>query len=171
MFGFLVGTICLIALIMVLRSEHRRNNVFWGSKSGFNSERWSRRHGRKGQIGRNPFLRHLFGELDTTPGQEKEIRGALDTFFSSVGEAKQSMWDTRGQLARVFRSDSFDETAVGVVIEQHDEIVDKVRRSAVDALAEIYRVLDPQQRERVARWLDNGPKAPPAGPYRTAEEA
>lgn len=160
MFGFLVGTICLIALIAVLHSEHRRRGVR-------HFRDW---HNRFGGIGRNPFLRQMFRKLDTTPGQEKAIRASLDSFFATVGEAKQSMWNTRGQLANVFRSESFDETAVGVVIEQHDENVDKVRTAAVDTLADIYRTLDPQQRERVAQWLDNSPKAPPAGPYRTAEE-
>ena len=169
MFGFVFGTACLIALILILRAEHRKRGGRWGHWGhhgchGGHAFWWH------GKLGRNPFLRRLFHELDTTPGQEKAIRGALDSFFKTVREAKQSLWDTRRQLAAVFRSESFDETAVGGLIEQHDDVVDKVRTAGVDALAEIFRALDPQQRERLAQWLDNRPSAPPAGPYRTPAE-
>jgi len=165
MFGFIFGTACLIALIFVLRAEHRKRGGVWVSAGcrgahGF----WH------GKLGRNPFLRQLFRKLDTTPGQEKAIRGALDSFFNTLAGARQSLWDGRKQLADVFRSESFDETAVGGVIERHDDVAERVRTAGVDALAEIFRALDPQQREQLAQWLDNRPSAPPAGPYRTPAE-
>src|ERR1700716_2737094 len=77
MFGFFLGTICLIALIGVIRGR------WWGG--GWHGPAYWRyggygrysHHGRGG--GRNwrwGMLRNVFERLDTTPGQEKAILAA-----------------------------------------------------------------------------------------------
>jgi Spy/CpxP family protein refolding chaperone len=167
MFGFLFGFACLIGLIVVLRNDPHLNRRGWGG--GWHSGRHGHWHGgwHKG-IGQNPFIRNLFMKLDTTPGQEKAIRQALDGFFNTMKTSKQSLMSSRNDLAAVFRSESFDETSLGAVIARHDEVVEGVRTSAVDTLADIYQALDQQQREEVAKWLESGSPMPQGGPYRTS---
>lgn len=175
MFGFVFGTFCLLALIFVLKSELRKKKGGWHhhhgqGHHGFFGKGFGRcsKSGESFGIGRNPFIRGLFQELDTTPGQEKAIKGALDEFFGTVKSTKKGLFESRGQLADVFRSESFDETSMSVVVERPDEALDKVRTAFVDGIAKIYSALDPKQRARVADWLEKGPRGRSWGPYRTA---
>jgi len=101
------------------------------------------------------FLRHLFERLETMPGQEKAIRGALDELFDTVGAAKQDLGGAREQLAALFRSEAFDETLLSGAISRHDEAVERVRTAGVDCLTKIYEALDPRQRAIVADWLES----------------
>ncbi len=95
MFGFLIGTACLIGLIKVARhgggygcgsrygscsSGYERG---CGGGGGYQDEGggpWGRHggQGRHGGFGPRIFLRAAFERLDTTPGQEKVILQAVD---------------------------------------------------------------------------------------------
>jgi Spy/CpxP family protein refolding chaperone len=170
MLGILFGTACLIGLIAVLRAHHREHGFnghgpwahhFGGCHGGWHG-------GWHGRVGHNPVLRGLFVSLDTTPGQEKTIRAAVEDLFGAVRGAKESLWQSRGNLAQVFRSESFDEQALAGVISRHDEALESVRGRAVDVVARVYEVLDTAQRERVAQWLESGlGRAGRRHPYRT----
>jgi hypothetical protein len=91
MFGFIIGTLCLIALIRTLYFRRHRNLMFayggpfsngfgygpgYGYGPGFGRGHWrGRRWG--GYGGGFGFGRALFAQLDTTPGQEKAIAEAV----------------------------------------------------------------------------------------------
>ena len=68
MFGFVVGTLCLVGFVSVYRRRGWRRHGFHGWHAG--------RHGRFGRRGGWALYR-AFEELDTSPGQEKAIRSAL----------------------------------------------------------------------------------------------
>src|SRR5690242_15134806 len=93
MLGFLIGTVCLVALVKVVR--HGRCGGWryahgCGYGGGYDSGcgGWHDRghghgHGRwgggwsRGGFGPGFMLRGLFARLETTPGQEKVIRDAF----------------------------------------------------------------------------------------------
>lgn len=169
MLGFIIGTACLIALIMVLRSEHRRRGgKGWGCGSGWHHGWHGRCSAGSEGWGRYAFLRSVLTKLETTPGQEKVIRAAVDEFLAAAKTTKDEMWQTKDQLASIFRSESFDETLVSGLITSHDEAIERVRTAAIDAVAKTYEALDERQRELVAKWLESKRGGPWGGPYRTA---
>ncbi|MEQ9324998.1 MAG: periplasmic heavy metal sensor [Polyangiaceae bacterium] len=167
MFGFVFGIVCLWGLVRVVRGGRRYG---WGSCDGghrMGRGRWRRGWG--GEDRRWRFLRGVFEELDTTPGQEKEIRAAIEEVMDAGGKLKAGFSDTRSELGKVFRSEELDETILGTVLSHQDAALDEMRGAMVGALARIHAALDPEQRARLARWLERGSRFGRhgwGGPYR-----
>ena len=155
MFGFIIGTACLIGLIRVLRGgrcgyghgygrwgrpafgggcgggyggpcggggcgyhggggwEHHDQGGWGGHHGGPYRERSGEHRGgwawRRGGF----FLRGLFEQLDTTPGQEKAIMEAVDEMRKTAFQHREELKKSRADIAKAMRSPSFDETVMG----------------------------------------------------------
>ena len=159
MFGFLIGFLCLALLISVLRGSRRG----CGRGRGRGWHGGGRRH-RGGGPGR--FIGFLFDRLETTPGQEKEIRGAIDDLFEKAGELKREGRSSRNDVAKLLRTESLDETILGELFTRHDDRLRDLQKAFADALGRVHQSLDPEQRERLATILEgeHGPSF--GGPYR-----
>lgn len=162
MFGFLLGTACLLGLVWVLRGG-RRHGRCWSAERDFLPGGGDRRH-----FGRGMFLRWLFERLDTTPGQERVIRDAVDDFIDRAWRAKSDVEQSRGDVARAVGRDALDEAALGEVFAKHDGALSDVRQAFVGALAKIHEVLDERQRTRLAELIEAGVGRRWHGPYRSA---
>lgn len=132
-------------------------------------------HGGGGGFGRNRALRWLFRSLDTTPGQEKVIRSALEEAWLEAREAKAAAREQRGNLAAALRSEGADATSFAAVQTGARAAYDRAEVAVVTAFRRIHEILDPMQRERLARIVD-GSSSPwaamrrvaGAGPYRSS---
>lgn len=113
------------------------------------------RRGRFG-VGRSFWLRRVFTRLDTTPGQEREIRGALEDLQKTARGAKESLKGSREGLARAIRGDVFDDLAIGEAREKADAVAFQVKEAFEAALRRVHAVLDANQRERLAELLEKG---------------
>ncbi len=124
-------------------------------------------------FGRNRALRWLFRSLDTTPGQEKVIRSALEEAWLEAREAKAAAREQRGNLAAALRSEGADASSFAAVQTGARAAYDRAEIAVVAAFRRIHEILDPMQRERLARIVD-GSASPWAalrrvgggGPYR-----
>jgi uncharacterized membrane protein len=143
MFGFFIGALSLAGLIYVLR----RSGGCYGGHRG----RWGYARGRRG------FLHFVFEALDTSPGQEKEIRSALDELFEGARGMRDELKQSRQDVAEAMRSEFFDETRMGESFARQDDGLDKLRRTVVGALAKVHAVLDDNQRRRLAELIEQGP--------------
>lgn len=165
MCGFLIGTACLIGLIVTLARGRGgcgpygrggcgwRGGDGWGGRGSWGEGRGD--HARHGWSGRRWFLRGLFERLDTTPGQEKVIVAAIEE-LREAGEAfRGEIKRTRSDVAKAARSPSFDETVVGETFARHDEALEAMRKAAVGAMAKIHAVLDDKQREVLADIIES----------------
>ena len=132
---------------------------------------WGRRGG---GIGRSFWLRALYARLDTTPGQEREIRAAIEDLRDRAKDAKSGMLETRESLGKSVAGESFDDGAFEAVSARVDATSEKMKDALSSALKRVHAVLDPKQRERLAelvskgafgRWGRGGGEG---GPYRTA---
>lgn len=137
MLGFLFGTACLVGLFMVLR----RGGWGRGSLRG----------------GRRFLLRRVFERLDTTPGQERVIRDAVDDFFESTAALKSEAKRTRDDVATAMRGDALDETLFGEAFSRQDDGIQDVRKELVGMLARVHDALDDKQRRRLADMIEDGP--------------
>jgi len=131
---------------------------------------WGRAPWRRGGLGGSLWLRSLFARLDTTPGQEREIRAAIEELQSTARAAKESLKTVREDLARAIRGESFDEVAAGEASVRAGVATTTVKDAFEAALKRIHAVLDAHQRERLADFLANGPGFGwrRGGPYRDA---
>lgn len=139
---------------------HRRGHCHGGHEG--------HRHGPWG-IGRSRFLRRIFQKLDTTPGQEKVIREAINEFRESARAVRPVGSDLRSDLAGVMRQPELSDDAFASLDSKGDEAISRVRSAFRNALRKIHDVLDGAQREKLAEMLETkwGFAAPFAGgPYR-----
>ncbi|HMJ12036.1 MAG TPA: periplasmic heavy metal sensor [Polyangiaceae bacterium] len=144
MFGFFIGVACLLGLIYMLRGGRSCGR-------GGHFGRFSRKAGMSG------FARRLFETLDTSPGQEKEIRSAINEFFREAHGVRDDFFASRSDVAKAMRGDYFDETSMGELFARQDDGLDKLRRAVVGALARVHAVLDEHQRARLAELIEKGP--------------
>jgi len=161
MFGFLIGTACLIGLIKVLRGGGFRRGGWSGGScgGGRGREGWGEsRHGGGWSDRGGPFwLRGLFERLDTSPAQEKVIREAIEEARRSASELREEGRHTRADVAKAVKSPSFDETIMGELFARHDTHLEKMRKDAVGVIAKVHAVLDDRQREQLAEMIERGP--------------
>lgn len=139
MFGFLVGTLSLIGLIKVWR---------WGRYG----------HGRRGYGGpRRWMMRRLFEHLDTTPGQEKVIAGAVDDAERKMWAAREELFRGRAAYAKAMRGEHFEGAAVDAAFETQQAAVDELKKAVKEGMAAVHEALTAEQRARLADLVEFGP--------------
>lgn len=148
MFGFVVGTLCLVGFVSVYRRRGWGRHGFHGYHAG--------RHGRFGRRGGWALYR-AFEELDTSPGQEKAIRGALGELKSSFDELRPELRAVRSQVAQTLTAESFDGPEFEASLDRQVQALGRVRPVVAHTLGRIHEALDPDQRRRLARFLEAGP--------------
>ena len=132
-FGFLLGTACLVGLIWVL--GHRHHCSARGRHLG----------------------RRLFEELDMTPGQEKLVRTLLEDFSDSVRERARALRRSAEDVGRAVRGEKLDEALLAEVFAQHDRLLGELRPQVVELLRRIHETLDDRQRRRLGRLIESAP--------------
>lgn len=148
MFGFLIGTACLLGLTATVASQRHEGRGCRGRRA----------YGFRGGRGRF-FLNRLLDRLDTTPGQEKVIREAVDGLFEELHDAKSEFRGTRTQIAQAIRGETLDRGAIEGVFERHDQVIDRVRQNTLDAFTKVHETLDERQRKILAEIVEAGPFA------------
>jgi len=183
MLGILIGTACLIGLIKVARmGRYGRHGHFHGGhgcgRGCGHHGGWGRHHHGGGDWegddrggggwGRGFFLRRLFEQLDTTPGQEKAVKAALEELFETMKGARAEWTDTT-DLAILLTGETFDSTAAEGLSGKADASFAKVRVAMVEALRKVHEALDDRQRKILADWLrSRGQHRGPFGGFRNA---
>lgn len=148
MFGFLFGAACLLGLTAVARGHHGHHHHHFGG--GFGGRSFRRGRGRW-------FLNHLLDRLDTTPGQEKVIREAVDSLTDDFYDARRDFRGTRSDVAEAIRASVLDRAAVEAIFDRHDQVIDRMRGSALDAFSRVHDTLDERQRKILADMVESGP--------------
>jgi Spy/CpxP family protein refolding chaperone len=146
-----------------------------GGGGGDHYSGWGRRGGFGGGFGGGPggsfWLRALFSRLDTTPGQEKEIRSAIEDFQRTAREAKEGLKSARENLANAIKGEEVDEVALGEANNRADATATQIKDALTNALKRVHATLDANQRGRLADLLAKGPGFGRRGwgnPYRDA---
>jgi Spy/CpxP family protein refolding chaperone len=152
MLGFILGTVCLIGLVRVLRrgrgwhgyGHHAcgHGHSSYGPGPGFSPRRW--------------LLRSFFERLETTPGQEKAIMAALDELRENRKVVREEMQQTRGDVGRAVASGLVDDSTLEETFARQDRLLAQLRVSFVEALRKATEALDERQRKQVADLLEGG---------------
>lgn len=144
MFGFIIGTLCLIGLVRVVARGR------WGRRYG------GYYRGHHGGYGRRGALNAVLARLDTAPGQEKVIAAAVDDFIGQARETGREVRDTRKAVADALRADHLDEGRLNEVFGRHDAALDRIRRAGVDSTRKVHEALDERQRKILGDLVENG---------------
>ncbi len=147
MFGFLFGAACLLGLTATVARGHHGHHACGGGGRGRGFRRGRGRY----------ILNHLLDRLDTTPGQEKVVREAVETLMDDLHDARRDFRGTRADVAQFIRAETLDRPSVEAVFDRHDVVIDRARQSALDAFAKIHETLDERQRKILADIVESGP--------------
>lgn len=149
MLGIFFGIVCIVAFIGVWRGRFRRGCHGYG---------YGRRFGGRG-FGRGGYsgLYRLFEELDTSPGQEKAIRSALNELRQTFAALRPRLEDTRHGVALALVSDAFDAGALEQALEAPIVDASRSRGAVASTLGKIHEALDADQRRRLARFVESMP--------------
>lgn len=144
MCGFLLGILGLfVAFKLVKYARHG---------GGCGGGRWRHRHRRHGRGG-GGFMRWLFEDLETTPGQEKNIEETLDSLREHARDTRAEFKRSVADLADALSSEDFDHEKVGEAWVKQDKALDSIRMAAIEALGKIHETLDSTQRARLAELI------------------
>jgi Spy/CpxP family protein refolding chaperone len=158
MLGFFIGTACLIGMIGVIRRGRYHHHGFHGHGPGLGGGgHWGRGRRGFGWFGRRGLYR-LFERLETTPGQEKVIMAALSDLKDHAKEARSGMRGTASEVAEALRADGFDEDSFSAIFDGHLSRIDTLRGELVKTAAKIHEALAPEQRDRLADFLESRAK-------------
>ncbi len=154
MFGFLIGTACVAGLAMMARARHHGFHGGCGHDDfgghGFGGHRGFRRgFGGPRGFGRRMLYR-ILDRLDTSPGQDKAILGAIDDFRETAREARRDLPDVRKQIADAMRAEAFDEQAFTAIFDEPLARLTRLRDELTKTAATIHDTLTPKQRERLS---------------------
>jgi len=168
MLGFIIGTVCLIGLIKVLR----RGRGWYGHRWGYGPHGGGYGYGPMGGGGGSRwFLRGLFHRLETTPGQEKAIVAAIDELRENRRVIREELEQSRGDVARVVAGGLVEDNSLEDTFARQDRLLAQLRVSFVEAMKKITEVLDERQRKQIADMLAGGffraGWARGGGPYRS----
>jgi len=178
MFGFLIGTACLIGLIATIRRGYGGGcgHSFAGHGCGGRGQRWGGHHayrdswqdepehhhhrgggrGFRGGWGPRAWIGMLSQRLDLTPAQEKVVFQSFGEVRDALRKGRGELRDSRRDVAKAFRATSFDAVLMGETFSRHDNTIEEVRKAVVGALARTHEALDEHQREKLASILEEG---------------
>jgi Spy/CpxP family protein refolding chaperone len=175
MFGFIIGTLCLIALFGTLRRRRYAHFMFahghpfgWAGMHGDYGyaaygppPRWGGRgygHGYGHHRGGGRHIgRALLEHLDTTPGQEKAIQQAVSVVREHLSGTHDELKAARKDLAAALGGDVLDPAALGAALGRGEVAAQSVARELATALASVHAALDGEQRKRLAELIADGP--------------
>ena len=164
MFGLIIGTLCLIALVRTL--HYRRYGRFGYYGYGGWGRDWQPMNPWHGYAGpayvpacsarRRGILRGVFARLDTTPGQEKAIVSLLELAGERLRAMRGDMRATRKEIAALFASDVLDAGALEALFAQHRATFDRLSSEGVQTVVAIHELLDAKQRRMLSELLADG---------------
>ena len=131
MFGFFIGTLCLIGLIKVVRS---------GRRQGFG-------------FGPRRFYNRIFRKLDTSLNQEKEIVDAMAQLRQSVEALRDELRVSKGDLAVLLERDEVTEAELDALWERHESALAATKKAASQSFLRVHQTLDRVQRATLARMI------------------
>lgn len=161
MFGFILGTLCLIALVATLRRRHYGRYAFahgyFHGPEPYGGYAYGPPWGRHGHHGRGVVLRVLFERLDTTPGQEKAIVQTVEAARERLRATREELTSARKTLATAIGGDVIDGQSLDAAIEQQKSIAQKFGQELTQALLNTHEVLHGKQRQKLAELIVDGP--------------
>jgi len=162
MIGFIMGTACLIGLIAIWTRQRHGYYAFADGRHGYHRHRgdyergfgWHAR-GRGGMA-----LYRLFDRLDTSPGQEKAIKNALEEAREQLTMVRQPLDELRSDLGEAMQRDDFDRAQVEMLFTRGEGRLKEARAAVIEALERVHAALEPEQRKQlgkfVGRWGTRG---------------
>jgi len=155
MIGFIFGTACLIGLITIWTRHRHGYYAFAGGRHGYGYHRHcgadERGLGWRGRGGGGRVLYRLLDRLDTTPGQEKAIKNALEEAGEQLAMIRQPLEELRSDLGEAMQREAFDRAQVEMLFTRGEGRLKEARATVIEALERVHAALEPEQRKQLGK--------------------
>ena len=148
MFGIVIGTICLVLLVGVLRRRHWHGGCRGPGHGGH-------RYG----MGARAILWRLLRRIDATPAQEKVFRDEVAGLRDGARGLREELRASGRDLALALRDETLDPQKLASVYRKQDEILAGLRERLSASLGRVHATLDARQRNELADLLERGGRA------------
>jgi Spy/CpxP family protein refolding chaperone len=119
----------------------------WGNDDG---ERGMGRHGGGGMHG----IGRMMDELDATPDQEKKLFAIFDEVRGEMRDTMIDFRSTRGEVLDILGAETIDREAVEKLRAERVAAMDAASKTMAAALIEAAEVLTPEQRAKLAGFIE-----------------
>ncbi len=96
----------------------------------------------------------MIHELNLTPEQWHQGHDILHDLRHTLRQGREDLRSSLGPVLSVLAAPDFDQARAEEVARQHDASFGRVRKDALAALERLHRLLTPEQRQRLQRFLD-----------------
>ena len=128
----------------------------WRSQRRSEHQAQSRGGGGGGGFGVRRPLRYMARQLDLDEQQVGELAAILDNLKTERAQAAVDHRKAVSAFADAFLADDFDADAIKAATEARANSAADVEKAVVDALQRTFKLLDPDQRKRLAYLLRSG---------------
>jgi Spy/CpxP family protein refolding chaperone len=169
MIGLIFGTLCLVALIATVNRRHYGYLHGWPHQA-YHGRGFGHHAGAYGALqaggrwraprGRSALLYMLLERLETTPGQDREIKSAVQEAGERLEMIEQPLQELGSDLAALVAQDQFDRAQVDALFTRAEGRMREARSAAIETLQRVHGALEPEQRKRlgklISRWASRG---------------
>jgi Spy/CpxP family protein refolding chaperone len=125
--------------------------IFLAGPVAVEAGRSGRHHGFQGMMGPGFHGLKTLIQLDLSDSQKSEIMSILEKYDNETANLKESLRETRKNLARVLDTDQADENQIRSALRQAAPIKEELIVMRVKMLAELKKVLTPEQLQLLNR--------------------
>lgn len=101
--------------------------------------------------------RRVLRRIGATPEQERAVLSETDALADLLGALRRDAGDLRGDLARLLAEPSLDAARVAAALDARLGRAAELRARLAEAVAKVHGALGPEQRERLASLVREGP--------------
>jgi periplasmic protein CpxP/Spy len=111
-------------------------------------------------------LKRLLADVAASEQQTAQIQKIMGSAFDDLAAIGKERRDLRGQIADILARPTIDRRAVEQARQAQMQLADRASQRMTQAMADSAEVLDPQQRQKLAERLKQGPRGhgPRGGP-------
>jgi len=102
------------------------------------------------------MTKHMAIELDATADQQSKIAGILKAAVGDLRPLREKAQAARGQAVTLLTAPTVDRTAIERLRAEQIGLAETASKRIAQALSDTAEVLNPEQRKKVAVWLESG---------------
>lgn len=157
MFGFIIGTLCLVGLVATLRARRYGGFAYGGGcHRGYGYGPYDGPHWGPRRVSPRGLMREAFVRLDTTPGQEKAIVAIVEGARDKARDLRSELAQLRKEIAALLGSQALDRTQLDARIEMARHVIGRLGDELGEALSQVHEVLDDRQRRTLSELIADG---------------
>ena len=100
------------------------------------------------------FANRVAWSLSMTDDQKGKFKGIVASVVEKTKPYRKEHLDMKNDIVSIIRSESFDKKKVETLTDKRIKDMQELRPFMIDKVAEVHAILTPEQREKVAKFIE-----------------